>query len=404
MEKIILNGQTEQPFLALLSTALHGGSAELPNDVDWQEVFKLASQQRVLPLIVEAVWQSEALTEDCLASLRRMTLQIVITQARRTAAFLALYRSLAEKGLHPLVLKGLVCRELYPEPDKRPSGDEDILIDPSDFQAIHKEFLNLGLHCESSEPSPDLQEITYSNPELRIELHMSPFPTDSAVCNEMNAIIRDMVAQPVTIEVDGVLIYTLDPTTHLMYLLCHACKHFLHSGVGIRQVCDIAFFAEHYADEIDWNRIRIKCEEAHIARFSAGIFKIASRHLGFSATTAFDNSDVDEYPLLRDMLSGGIYGGANENRQHSATITLDAVAKQRQGKKSTGFLASVFIPLDGMASKFPYLKKYPWLLPAAWVQRVAKYFANRGKNTDPAASIRIGRERVALLRKYGIMD
>lgn len=74
MEEIILNGQTEQPFLALLSTALHGGSAELPNDVDWQEVFKLANQQRVLSLIVEAVWQSEALTEDRLAPLRRMTL------------------------------------------------------------------------------------------------------------------------------------------------------------------------------------------------------------------------------------------------------------------------------------------------------------------------------------------
>lgn len=33
-------------------------------------------------------------------------------------------------------------------------------------------------------------------------------------------------------------------------MICHAFKHFLHSGFGIRQVCDIVLFANAYGREI----------------------------------------------------------------------------------------------------------------------------------------------------------
>lgn len=36
----------------------------------------------------------------------------------------------------------------------------------------------------------------------------------------------------------------LAPTDHLLCLLCHAYKHFLYAGFGIRHVCDIGIFAE----------------------------------------------------------------------------------------------------------------------------------------------------------------
>ena len=49
-------------------------------------------------------------------------------------------------------------------------------------------------------------------------------------------------------------------TDHLLYLILHALKHFLYSGFGIRQVCDIALFSERYRDEIDWSRVKTELQ------------------------------------------------------------------------------------------------------------------------------------------------
>ena len=61
-------------------------------------------------------------------------------QSRKTGEFLQLYQKLAEAGLTPLVVKGLVCRSLYREPDYRASGDEDILIPAEQFPECSRIF------------------------------------------------------------------------------------------------------------------------------------------------------------------------------------------------------------------------------------------------------------------------
>ena len=50
----------------------------------------------------------------------------------------------------------------------------------------------------------------------------------------------------------------------------------------------------------------------------------------------------------------------------------------------------------------------PWLLPAAWAMRIGKYLVNRKSDRaasgEPSAELEIGRERVALLKKYRIIQ
>ena len=386
-----------------MRASLHGETVELSAGLDLQKIFHLANQHHVLPMVVDVAWRS-GVQEVLLRPVQSMAVSLVMLQTRRTAAFLTLYRSLAEEGLYPLILKGLVCRLLYPEPDQRPSVDEDLLIEPEMLPVVHEALLRYGMHCDCDEPSAKLHEITYSGTDLSIELHMSPFPADSSAYGDLNALFSDAPARAVTIEAEGVAIKTFGYADHLLYLICHACKHFLHSGVGIRQVCDIAVFSKRFRKEIDWQEVRVRCEQVHIERFSAAVFAIASRHLGFDMPEVFADLRIDERAMLQDMLSGGVYGAADENRQHSATITLDAVAAHKKGRKRTGFMTSVFLPYDSMKAKYTYLQKHAWLLPAAWMQRVGHYLLHRGKNANPVQSLRIGNERVELLREYGIIE
>ena len=128
--------------------------------------------------------------------------------------------------------------------------------------------------------------------------------------------------------------------------------------------------------------------------------------LAFAMPEAFAELEVDESDLLDDMLSGGLYGGVDIDRAHSSTMTLEAVVAARSGRRRRGALHSLFLPLSSMRGHFPYLKKYPWLLPWAWLQRIWRYL-RRKKNPSPVSptrSIRIARERIELLREYHIVE
>ena len=63
-------------------------------------------------------------------------------------------------------------------------------------------------------------------------------------------------------------------------------------------------------------------------------------------------------------------------------------------------------PARQLAGRYPYLKEKPYLLPLAWVNRILKYgkeTAGGSADNNAAQSIKIGSERVALLKEYGII-
>lgn len=95
------------------------------------------------------------------------------------------------------------------------------------------------------------------------------------------------------------------------------------------------------------------------------------------------------------------------SRKHSSSMTLSAVAAQKRGRKAgNGVLRALFPSASGLSGRYPYLKERPYLLPVAWTDRILKYrketAAGKGNNSA-AASIKIGNERLALLRKYAII-
>ena len=204
----------------------------------------------------------------------------------------------------------------------------------------------------------------------------------------------------------GKSVTSLNPHDHFLYLLLHACKHFVYSGFGIRQVCDIGLWAKKYADKIDWAKLLGQCESLKIRKFVLAVLGIARCELQLECYVPAELDAAPDYgqPMLKDILCGGIYGSSDINRQHSATMTLNAVRASKSDAKFSMW-QSVFPPKEVMQNKYPYVKKHSMLLAAAWAQRIFSY-ASRSKtgNTNAAESLAIGRERIELLRHYGIVD
>ena len=108
---------------------------------DWQMLFRLCQYHQILPMIYDTVYACPAFQtcpQETVQMIKTQVIRQVMVQSRKTEEFLQLYKKLLEQDLTPLVVKGLVCRELYREPDYRCSGDEDVLIPAEQFKSVQR--------------------------------------------------------------------------------------------------------------------------------------------------------------------------------------------------------------------------------------------------------------------------
>ena len=395
---------TETQFLHIAKAAISGG--DLPAEkVDWPAIFALANQQKLLPILFEAVRKTPAAEENAalFAVTKQQVIGQVLNQTVRSAEFSDLYHKLCAAGSHPIVVKGQLCSRLYPLKDHRISADDDLYIPDAEFMACHEQLLANGLTTDT--PTDELvtaDEVSYTKKDspLYIELHRHLFDSSEDAHDELNHFFVDL--KPV--EIDGFL--AMPPHEHLLYLILHAYKHFVRSGIGLRQFCDIGLWAREYHDEIDWQLLHDQCASVHAATFAAAAFRIAREYLGigFDLPAPWDAS-IDAEPLLHDTLCGGVYGSNDYTRLHSSTVTLNAVKASRTGEKSS-VLSTVFPKREYLEHRYPYLKKHPYLLPVAWVQRIAHYASEKqyGADNSASGSIKLAKERIELMKQYDIMD
>ena len=395
---------TETQFLHIAKAAVSGGT--LPTEgVNWPAIFTLANQQKLLPILFETVRKMPVAEENAalFAVTKQQVIGQVLNQTVRSAEFADLYQKLRSAGLHPIVVKGQLCSRLYPLKDHRISADDDLYIPDAEFMTCHEQLLANGLTTNMpADELPTADEVSYTKKDspLYIELHRHLFDSSEDAHDELNHFFVDINS----VEIDGFL--AMPPHEHLLYLILHAYKHFVRSGIGLRQFCDIGLWAREYHNEIDWQRLHDQCASVHAATFAAAAFRIAREYLGidFDLPAPWDAS-IDMEPLLHDTLCGGVYGSNDYTRLHSSTVTLNAVKASRTGEKSS-VLSTVFPKREYLERNYPYLKKHPYLLPVAWVQRIAHYASEKRSGTDNSASgsIKLAKERIELMKKYDVIE
>ena len=405
-------------FLEAVHAALENRQVNWSADVDPEMMFRiteLAEQHHVLPLVFEAIYACPAATNMdgvLFMQCKRSTVQSVMLQAMKTEEFLALNRHLREHGVTPVVVKGLICRNLYPRSDYRTSGDEDVLCGEHQFKACHKLMIDFGMEAVGS--TLDSYEVPYRKDDsaLFIELHKTLFPSESDIFSDCNRFFEDCFQRLIEVDIQGDPVATMNHTDHMLYLILHAYKHFLHAGFGIRQVCDMVLFGNAFGAQIDWEYVRQKCRGMRADKFAAALFAIGEKYLGFNPQQAcypynWKKLDADPEPLLADLLYGGIYGSSDRSRVHSSNMTLNAVSADKKGKKSKGnLLKTIFPPAKSLESRFPYLRHAPILLPVAWTCRIFGYAKESLSEPNSAAAevIKTGSKRIELLRQYDIID
>ena len=392
----------EELLLSLLREAMRRGTlsdqtrAQLTEETAGK-VLQLAAVHHLLPLtgalILEALPQALAVRQQVIGSMAR--------QVQADGALLGLREALDREGVPFLVIKGAACRSMYPNPDLRPSSDEDLLVMDADLHRAETILEGLG-YARCREEAEDSVH-TWYNQNLHVELHRRLLPENKLRGLDLQKRFSRCFEHKMAFHLEGKTLWTLGPEDHLLYLILHYYKHFLSGGVGIRQLCDIVLFVDRYGMEIDRERLWQDLRQLRLDVFFQNLLDIGVRHLGMEAEllpAPGELGEADSAALLRDILDAGVFGGSTMERRHSGNITIQAA---KSGKKKS-VLSAVFPSADSLKGRYPYLRRHPWLLPAAWFSRGVTYLRH-----DPNAvangvdSARIGKQRVALLEKYGII-
>ena len=378
-------------------------------DEEWHALYDASVQHKIEPLVYDTLWQNPAFCgQDTM--LRQMWRQRTMIQATRQAArsmrIVAVCAALKKEKIPYVLVKGIVCRQLYAKPDLRISGDEDLFISLSDRDRCSRTLRESGLKPLDNVQEGDVTHWGDPGTGLHIELHTSLFDSDGRREEVwMNKMFYAQLSHRAAVAVEGGSVDSFAPTIHFVFLVAHALKHFLTGGFGIRTLCDIVTFAEHYRDEIDPRQAARLLEQIHARVFLDQIFAVGERWMGFDPAAAGwqYSCTPDPEELLLDTLDAGVYGQSSMSRKHSAGLVLQSAEKESTGVHLTRVL---FPDRESMQAKYPGLKDHPSLLPVYWARRLGKYgvevLRGRGRENSPLESIAMGKKRTDMMVKYQI--
>ena len=402
-------------FCELIKEILHPVCVgSLCSDVDWKYSVGLAREHNILPLFVEgAVNYSTYVERPEYESEMQETLTVVASQVKRTNAFLKIYEAFSQKGIYPLVMKGLICRSLYGKLcDHRPSGDEDILIRPSEYKRAKDILIANGYVAEqiveTEKRLENLQEVSFFHPieKLHIELHLNVMGRENDVRAQMSDYFQNVFDSYREIEICGTKLRTLSHQMHLLYLILHALKHFIGGGCGIRQLFDILLYQEQYGEDVDMNQLHEMLKRFRAEVCWSDLIAIGNEYFGFKLSALQEPNCPRE--LLEDMMFCGTFGNGTQAQRTAAMTTKFATGNYLKNKKINQLVViwkTIFPSRVYLAHNAPQLENSPWLLPIEWVKRwgrfIKRVFNNDGNLVNE--SLEISQKRMNLLKKYDLI-
>lgn len=388
-----------EDFLMLLKDARLGQSSQ-QKDYDYESLYQASIQHEVTALLYHQIYRFSNIPLDLKQKWKRKAVQINAIQTIRSDAFLRVYKDFIKEGVKVIVLKGIVVRALYPQPENRPSNDEDLYIEKQNAEKAIEIMIKHGFQI--LQKTEEVTVLVNVNNGLSIELHTTLFSKESKAYGSYQNFFHDAFENAQTHQINGQDVYSLSYDQHMLFLIMHFVKHFLHGGVGFRQLLDIIMYAETYAMQIEWKKIYDVLREEHLLILLENLFSIAQQYLGFSLENIsmpidYEQTWIDADDLLTDIWEAGIFGKSTQERVHSSTITLSA-AGGRQSLRMT-----LFPSLKSLKDKYAYLQKMPFLLPLAWCTRILHFLFDKGEGSAKGA-MEIGTQRVKLLEKYGMIE
>ncbi len=242
-------------------------------------------------------------------------------------------KALDEAGIAYVPLKGMVIRDLYPEPWMRTSCDIDVLVRDSEVDKAAEALVSaLGYVLDPRRSFHDV--LLHSESGVHLELHYNINENIPAIDQVLTRVWE--YAYPLAEDRSE---YRLTKEFFIFHLVTHASYHFVNGGCGIRPIYDIWLMTKD--GRYDRNKVLSLCREGNLERFFCALEELGK--------VWFEDLKHDDVTLNveRYILSGGVYG------TQEAKI---AVVRKSKGGKIRYVFSRMFVSYEHLKFKYPSLK------------------------------------------------
>ena len=359
-------------------------------ETDWNYIYNKSVEQNIAGLLFSAVNKlpSENKPKGELLSLWWDNMvSTVITTSRQYDEFLKMAKILNGSDIKIVVLKGGAVRGLYAVPELRTMGDFDVLADKSDMKKITKTFENegykitkqlFGIIAENGEVSWDIFTSLEEEFAVNTEKYNKQIYNNAQRCGDY---------------------YIPRKTDLLAHILVHTGKHFITEGAGIRNLCDAAVMLKTTEFE-DISAIKDMCEDQNFRKVYDYIMSAVEDYYGVKPS-GLEYEHRGSETFVEYMLTNGIFG--KHDNVLLRQFSLD------ENEDTHGLIRLLFPPVSNLENRYKYLKKMPFLLPIAWIQRI--FYGRFGKKVrftqmlkDVRGASEFSEERIKWLKKLDLQD
>ena len=351
--------------MELIRCALNGTEPHLEEGFDLEAAYEFAQQRQITPLLYYGAVNIPGFM-NTLAGKKffKSTMQYAYNSAEQIAMINSIAEAFKGASVSFLKLKGTLLKEMYPYPEMRLMSDADILIKVEEYDTVKPIMQRLGFEEIQTESD---HELVWRSSFLMVELHKRLIPSYN---KDYYSYFGDgwRLAQSKSDSSE----YSMKDEDNFIYLFIHFAKHYRDAGIGIKHLTDFYVFLQKVG-ELDWQYIEKEFKKLQVFDFWKNIEKVLDAWFANG-----EWNDVSEF-IVHRIIGSGAYGNEEDHIQSEA-VKLSKANKSGKQIKKEKMLYLIFFPYDRMCVRFPFLKKFPFLLPIMWVWRWIDAVLFRRKN------------------------
>ena len=333
----------------LLSSVLNGTEPKaMPKDISLEELYGFQRSQDVTNMAYVAL-KKLGFSQTELKEYQDDYKLNILREARFELAGQQAYAELEKAEIPFIPLKGVVVKNLYPNPSLRTFTDVDIFIGDKG-EEVKALMLSLGYEWKFE----DNVDAYTKKPSLHFEMHRELFMDDKS----FKWYFDDPFSRA-ELYGDKKYQHKLSDEDMFIYIFAHMHKHFTYGGCGLRMFMDLYVMTKRC--RLDFDYIRSELKKIGLEAFLEIVLKVNA--------FLFDGAEATEDLLsIADYIFNNGTFGTEENKHMLYLVKdTDEFAEEKKGSKFRYFTERWQLTWPKMKEQFPILGKLPFLLPFFYI-------------------------------------
>lgn len=310
---------TRIAFLELVEAGLWGNGnpdIRINGTRDWQEVYRLATEQSVLGLVLDGLEHPDVKPPQMMLLQWIGEVQMIEQRNKAMNQFVAeLVEKMRAADIYAILVKGQGAAQCYEKPLWRPSGDVDLLLSEVNYKKT-KELL-LPLSSSNKNEERYSQHLGMNIGQWYVEIHGSLRTGLSARVDKEVGAAQDSVFIGGNVrswDNNGTLVFLPAPTEDVFLVFTHFIKHFYKEGMSLRQVCDWCRLLWTYRDSLNYGKLELWINKAGLMKEWKTFYNLANRYFGMPDLDSRLMAHNSRFDKKAEKLMEFILGGYSGNK------------------------------------------------------------------------------------------